>query len=124
MLLNNTRWDDSACHLSEVSKMSSSLLVTGALHQRHIHAPRNSATSSCHHCILNNKINLCLQFQYTPLNVYCWIIENNKNQTWMWSAQNQDQTQSSWQLTMTVFYWPDPKDSHYYCLRLLARSEG
>ena len=37
---------DSACHPSEVGGLSTSALVIGALHQRHIHAPTNDATSS------------------------------------------------------------------------------
>ena len=37
---NNTRWIDSACHPSEVGKMRTSLLVTGALHQWHSHVSR------------------------------------------------------------------------------------
>ena len=37
---------DSACHPSEVGKMSTSALVRGALHQRHSRVPTNDATSS------------------------------------------------------------------------------
>ena len=44
--LNNTRWVDSASHPSEVSKMSTSLLETGAMPQQHSRTSRNYATSS------------------------------------------------------------------------------
>ena len=37
---------DSACHPSEVGKMSTSVLVRGTLHQRHSCVPTNDATSS------------------------------------------------------------------------------
>ena len=37
---------DSACHPSEVSKMSTSVLVRGTLYQRHSRVPTNNATSS------------------------------------------------------------------------------
>jgi len=37
---------DSACHPSEVGKMSTSVLVRGTLHQWHSHVPTNDATSS------------------------------------------------------------------------------
>ena len=41
---------DSACHPSEVGKMSTSVLVTGAIHQRHIHTSIkwcNQAATGC-----------------------------------------------------------------------------
>ena len=37
---------DSACHPSEVGKMSTGVLVRGTLHQRHSRVPTNDATSS------------------------------------------------------------------------------
>ena len=38
---------DSACHPSEVGKMSTSVLVRGTLHQRHSHVPTNDAATGC-----------------------------------------------------------------------------
>ena len=47
----NTRWVFSACHPSEVGKMSISLLVTEALHQRHSCTPRKWCSQADKGCI-------------------------------------------------------------------------